>query len=215
MDEEIKKAIDVLRTGGTILYPTDTIWGIGCDATNEKAVEKVIAIKERKEEAPALKGEIQMNENNLSGLPLERGARTGGKSFVVLVSDEGMLNRFVKDVPAQAWDLIEVSDTPLTIIYDSGRGFAKNILAEDGSIGVRIVKDDFCQRLIHKFGKPLVSTSANISGTEAPQNYDEISEGIKSKIDYIANWRQDDFSKSKPSSIIKLKMNGEFLIVRK
>ena len=187
MNEEINKALSILRNGGTILYPTDTIWGIGCDATNEKAVEKVYGIKQRQE----------------------------SKSLIVLASDEGMLNRFIKDVPALAWDLMEVSDTPLTIIYDAPRGLAKNVVAEDGSVGVRLVKDDFCQQLIHKFGKPIVSTSANISGTPAPQCFDEISEEIKSKVDYIVNWRQDDISKTKASSIIKLKSNGEFTIVRK
>ena len=187
MEAEVKKAIEVLRAGGTILYPTDTIWGIGCDATNEKAVEKIYAIKKREE----------------------------SKSLIVLVSDDGMLNRFVKDIPAQAWDLIEVSDTPLTIIYDGARGLAKNVLADDGSIGVRMVRDEFCQRLIHKFGKPIVSTSANVSGEPAPFLYDEISGEIKSKVDYSVNWRQNDFNKSKPSSIIKLKSNGEFQIIRK
>ena len=187
MEEEIRKAVEVLRAGGTILYPTDTIWGIGCDATNEKAVEKIYSIKKREE----------------------------SKSLIVLVGDDGMMNRFVKDVPAQAWDLIDVSDTPITIIYDAGRGFAKNVLADDGSIAVRLVKDDFCQQLIHKFGKPIVSTSANLSGESSPQLYDEISEEIKSQVDYVANWRRDDFTKAKPSSIIKLKSNGEFQIIRK
>ena len=186
-DDDIQKCLETLRAGGTILYPTDTVWGIGCDAANEKAVEKIYAIKKREE----------------------------SKSLIVLVSDEGMLNRFVKEVPAQAWDLIEVSDTPITIIYDSGRGFAKNVSADDGSIAVRLVKDEFCQRLIHKFGKPIVSTSANISGDPAPKNFDEISEEVKSKVDYVVNWRQDEWQNTKPSSIIKLKENGEIKIIRK
>ena len=179
--------MQILQEGGTILYPTDTIWGIGCDATNEKAIEKVFKIKKREQ----------------------------SKSLIVLVSDNGMLNRFVKEVPVQAWYLVEVSDTPLTIIYDSARGLAKNVLADDGSMGVRMVRDEFCQRLIHKFGKPIVSTSANVSGEPAPHLYDEISEEIKSKVDYIVNWRQDDFSEAKPSSIIKIRENGEFSIIRK
>ena len=187
MEEEIRKALEVLRAGGTILYPTDTIWGIGCDATNAKAVEKVFAIKKRQE----------------------------SKSLIILVSDDGMLNRFVKNIPALAWDLMEVSETPMTIIYDGGRGLAKNVFAEDGSIGVRKVMDEFCQRLIHKFGKPIVSTSANISEEIPPQNFSEINEEIKNSVNYVANWRQDDFSKSKPSSIIKLKENGEIKIIRK
>src|ERR1035437_1741585 len=134
-DAEIQKCLEVLRSGGTILYPTDTIWGIGCDATNEKAVEKVFAIKQR----------------------------TESKSLIALVSDDGMLNRFVKDVPEMAWDLIELNNNeddfeehkPITIIYDAGRGFAKNVLADDGSIAIRMISDDFCQRMIHKFGKPI------------------------------------------------------------
>ena len=195
MEQEIRNALEILRNGGTILCPTDTIWGIGCDATNEKAVEKVFQIKKREE----------------------------SKSMIALVCDEGMLNRFVKDVPGQAWDLIEVSDpeknngsgTPITIIYDAGREFAKNVFAEDGSIGVRIVKDDFCRKLIYKFGKPIISTSANISGTNAPKNFSEISSEIISQVDYVVNWRQDETTNAKVSSIIKLKANGEFSIIRK
>ena len=187
MEQEIGHTLEVLRKGGIILYPTDSIWGIGCDATNETAVKKVFQIKQREE----------------------------SKSLIVLVSDDGMLNRFIKDVPAQAWDLIEVSDRPITIIYDAGRGFAKNIPAEDGSIGVRIVKDDFCRKLIYKFGKPIVSTSANISGTDAPKNYSEISSEIISQVDYVVNWKQDEITNAKASSIIKLKTNGEIQIIRK
>jgi len=186
-DTDIQKCLEALRSGGTILYPTDTIWGIGCDATNEKAVEKVFQIKQREE----------------------------SKSLIVLTSDDGMLNRFVKDVSELAWDLIEASDTPITIIYDAGRGLAKNVLADDGSIGVRMVRDEFCRKLIYKFGKPIVSTSANISGTEAPQNYNEISSEIISRMDYVVNWRQDETTNAKASSIIKLKSNGEFQIIRK
>ena len=186
-DPEIQKCLQVLRSGGTLLYPTDTIWGIGCDATNENAVEKIYRIKKRSE----------------------------SKSLIALVSDIGMLNRFVKDIPSQAWDLIELSDSPLTIIYDSGRGFAKNVFGEDGSIAVRLVKDEFCQRMIHRFGRPIVSTSANISGENAPKDFYGISEEIKLQVDHVADWRQNDHAQSKPSSIIKLKANGEFVIVRK
>jgi len=184
---DIEKCLAFLRAGKIILYPTDTIWGIGCDATNEKAVERVFEVKNRKE----------------------------SKNMIVLVSDEGMLNRFVKDIPAQAWDLIEVSDTPITIIYEAGRGFARNILSEEGSVGVRLVRDEFCQQLIHKFGKPITSTSANISGAGAPKKFSEISSEIISQIDYVVNWRQDEITNTKASSIIKLKANGEFQIIRK
>lgn len=195
MEQEIQNALKVLRNGGTLLYPTDTIWGIGCDATNEKAVEKVLAIKKR----------------------------TGGKSLIALVSDDRMLNRFVKDVPELAWDLLSLNEDrddsetnkPITIIYDAARGLAKNILAEDGSIGIRMIKDPFCNRLIHQFGKPIVSTSANISGMPAPKNFSEISEELIKSVDHVVNWRQDENSSTLPSSIIKLKANGEFIIVRK
>jgi L-threonylcarbamoyladenylate synthase len=200
MEQEIQNALKTLRAGGIILYPTDTIWGIGCDATNEKAVEKIFTIKKRIE----------------------------SKSLITLVSDDGMLNRFVKEVPEMAWDLLDTNnstqeDEPskrLTIIYDSARGIAKNILAADGSIGIRIVRlasqggNDFCHRLIHKFGKPIVSTSANISGVPAPGNFLEISDEIIKSVDYVVNWMQHDSSNSLPSSIIKLKANGEFKIIR-
>jgi L-threonylcarbamoyladenylate synthase len=194
MEQELQNALKVLREGGTILYPTDTIWGIGCDATHEKAVEKIFTIKQRKEK----------------------------QGLIALVSDNGMLNRFVKEVPEMAWDLIELSNTdddfeeqkPLSIIYDAGRGFAKNVPADDGSIAVRLVRDDFCQRMIHKLGRPLVSTSANISGTPAPQNFSEIADEIKNSVDYVVNWRQNENGNAKPSSIIRLKANGEFQIIR-
>ena len=197
MEQELHNALKVLREGGTILYPTDTIWGIGCDATNEKAVEKVFTIKKRSE----------------------------SKSLIVLVSDDGMLNRFVKDVPEMAWDIMDATGAeedaelskPITIIYDAARGLAKNVLAEDGSIGIRLVKrevNEFCHKLIHKFGRPIVSTSANISGEPAPKNFSEISGEIKKSVDYVVNWRQNENGNSLPSSIIKLKANGEFVIIR-
>ena len=187
IEQEIQNALNILRAGGTILYPSDTLWGIGCDAVNKNAVEKVFQIKQRIE----------------------------SKGLIVLVSDEGMLNRFVKNIPAIAWDLLEAADTPFTIIYDEPRGIANNILAEDGSVGIRIVKDEFCKKLIYKFGKPIVSTSANISGAKAPKKYDDISNEIKNQVDYIVNWRQNEFNNAYPSSIIKLKSNGEFQIIRK
>lgn len=194
LDSEIQKCLEVLRTGGTILYPTDTIWGIGCDATNEKAVEKIFAIKQRME----------------------------SKSLIALVSDDGMLNRFIKDVPEMAWDLIGLNNSeedleehkPITIIYDAGRGFAKNVLADDRSIGVRMASDDFCKRMIYKFGRPVVSTSANISNAPAPKNFSEIADEIIKSVDYVANWRQNENRNGKPSSIIRIKANGEFLIIR-
>lgn len=186
MDSDIKKALEVLKNGGVILYPTDTIWGLGCDASNEKAVERIYQIKKRSDQ----------------------------KSLLVLLDNENKIPSYVKEMPETAWDLIELSDKPLTIIYSGARNLAQNLIAEDGSIGIRISKDEFNQRLIQRFRKPLVSTSANISGEKAPQNFAEISSEIMDSVDYIVEWRQDDFSKSDPSSIIKLGTGGEIKIIR-
>ena len=187
MEQELKKALEVLHKGGTILYPTDTVWGIGCDARSKDAVDKIFKIKQRAEY----------------------------KSMVVLVCDEKMLNRYVKEVPAAAWDLIEAADSPLTIIYPNGRGLAQNVIAADESVGIRIVKDDFCRDLIHKFGKPIVSTSANISGETAPASFGGIAKEVLNKVDYVVNWRQNEINNTKPSSIISVAMNGEIKIFRK
>ena len=187
MDEEIKNALAVLHKGGSILYPTDTVWGIGCDARNKEAVNKLFKLKER-----ALY-----------------------KSVVVLVCDEKMINRYVKQVPAIAWDLIETTEEPLTIIYPDGRMLAENVINADGSVGIRIVKDEFCRNLIHKFGKPIVSTSANVSGEASPSSFNEIKLDIMNKVDYIVNLRQKENNNTKPSAIIKVAMNGEIKIIRK
>ena len=187
MQQEIKNALDVLKRGGVILYPTDTVWGLGCDATNESAVKKIFEIKQRPE----------------------------SKSLIVLVADENQLNRYVNEVPVVVWDLIETADNPFTIVYPDVRGLASNVYAEDKSIGIRIVKDEFCQGLIHRFGKPIVSTSANISGEPTPRYFDEISEQIISKVDYVVNWRQHETASSQPSSIIKFFADGTFQIIRK
>jgi L-threonylcarbamoyladenylate synthase len=187
MEEELKNALEALKKGGTILYPTDTVWGIGCDARNKEAVAKLFKIKERAEY----------------------------KSMVVLVCDDKMINRYVKEVPAVAWDLIEATEDPLTIIYPDARMLAENVIAADGSVGIRIVKDEFCKNLIHKFGKPIVSTSANISGENAPHSFRDIKLDIMNKVDYIVNLRQKEINNTKPSTIIKVAMNGEIKIIRK
>lgn len=187
MDEEIKNALEVLRKGGTILYPTDTVWGIGCDARSKEAVAKVFKIKQRDEY----------------------------KSMVTLVSDHTMLNRYVKEVPEPAWDLLEAADRPLTIIYPGARMLAENVIAADGSVGIRIVKDEFCKNLIHKFGKPIVSTSANISGEDAPSSFNDIKIDILNKVDYIVNLRKTESNNTQPSTIIKIALNGEIKIIRK
>lgn len=187
MEEEIKNALEFLNAGKTILYHTDTVWGIGCDATNEKAVKKIFQIKKR----------------------------SGSKSMVVLVSDEKMLNKYVKKVPAIAWDLMEMSEKPLTIVYENVTGLATNVAAHDGSVAIRITKDEFCKRLINKFDLPIVSTSANISGEEVPENFRKIRSKILESVDYVVKWRQNESPVSKVSSIIKIKSNGEFEIIRK
>jgi L-threonylcarbamoyladenylate synthase len=187
MEEEIKNALQVLRDGGVILYPTDTVWGIGCDARSKEAVAKVYAIKKRAEY----------------------------KSLVALVCDEKMLNRHVKEVPEVAWELIEAADRPLTIIYPDARLLAENMIAADGSVGIRIVKDPFCHTLIHKFGKPIVSTSANISGEDTPAKFSDIRLDIVNNVDYIVNLRRNENQEAQPSTIIKVAMNGEFKILRK
>jgi L-threonylcarbamoyladenylate synthase len=187
MDEEIKNALEVLRKGGTILYPTDTVWGIGCDARNKEAVAKVFKIKQRAEY----------------------------KSMVTLVCDNTMLNRYVKEVPEVAWDLMDAADTPLTIIYPDARMLAENVVAADGSVGIRMVKDEFCKNLIHKFGKPIVSTSANISGENPPSTFNDIKIDILNNVDYIVNLRHSENNNTQPSTIIKVALNGEFKIIRK
>lgn len=183
---EIKKIVEILQNGGTILYPTDTIWGIGCDATNEKAVEKIFRIKKRSE----------------------------SKSLIVLVADKIMLRNYVKIVPEIALKLIKETKKPLTIIYDQGINLAKNILAENGSVGIRIPNDEFCKNLILKFRKPIVSTSANMSGEPFPKNFSEIKDEIKNLVDYIVNLRKTEKNISFPSTIIKVKNSGEIQILR-
>ena len=187
MEQEIKNCLEVLRNGGTILYPTDTIWGIGCDATNTKAVRKIYRIKKRME----------------------------SKSLIVLVEDEERLKKHTTAVPDIAWDLIRSVHTPLTIIYPGAADLAKNVIAEDGTIAIRIVKNEFCRQLISRFGKPVVSTSANISGQAPPLMFKGIADEIKQQVDYVVNLYQDALSEVKPSTIIKLNASGEFEIIRK
>lgn len=187
MRKEIKSALKVLKEGGVILYPTDTIWGIGCDATNEEAVSKVYAIKERADT----------------------------KSMLVLIHTETLLPSYVTAVPEIAWELIESAVDPLTIIYPGAKNLAKNLIGPGRTIGIRITKDDFCTQLISRFRKPIVSTSANLSGRTSPANFLKIDQLIREKVDYIVNWRQDDYTTAKPSSIIKLGIGGEIDIIRK
>ena len=175
-----------MAAGGLILYPTDTIWGIGCDATNEEAVRKVYALKRRSDH----------------------------KAMLLLMDSSAKLNYYVQEVPDVAWDLVELADSPLTVIYSGARNVAPNLLAEDGSVGIRITQEEFSHKLCERFRKPLVSTSANVSGAPSPANFSEISETIKSGVDYIVRYRQEDLSKAAPSHIIKLGAGGLVKIIR-
>jgi L-threonylcarbamoyladenylate synthase len=186
MNNDIKKAFDILVNGGLILYPTDTIWGIGCDATNEDAVRRVYELKKR----------------------------TDSKALITLLDSPAKLNYYIENVPDVAWDLIELADKPLTVIYDNARNVASNLISEDGSLAIRITKENFSQGLCNRFRKALVSTSANISGEPSPANFSEINDEIKNGVDYIVQYRQEDTSKAKASSIIKLGKSGEIKIIR-
>ncbi|MCU0379303.1 MAG: L-threonylcarbamoyladenylate synthase [Bacteroidales bacterium] len=184
--DDIKNALKVLREGGVILYPTDTVWGLGCDATRSDAVRRVYDIKQRAD----------------------------SKSLIILVNSVTMLSRYVDNPPDIALELAEMTEKPLTIVYDRGRSLAEGVKADDGSVGVRICADPFCDELLNAFRKPLVSTSANISGSEAPAFFDEISDEIKSAVDYVCHWRQNDRSRAAASSVIKVSANGVIKILR-
>lgn len=186
MKTEIEQALSVLKRGGIILYPTDTVWGIGCDATNSEAIEKVIKLK----------------------------GREANKALICLVSDFKMLNQFVEDVPEVAYDILKYAAKPTTIIYDDPIRVAENLIAPDNTLAIRVVQDDFCKQLIRKFRRPIVSTSANFSGEQTPASYHEISEGIVKGVDHVVNWNRSKKS-SKPSAIIKLANDGAVQIIRK
>ena len=175
-----------MREGGIILYPTDTIWGIGCDATNPEAVKRVYEIKQRAD----------------------------SKALLVLVDSAVKVDFYVNEVPDVAWDLIELATRPLTIIYSGARNLASNLLAEDGSVGIRVTSELFSQQLCRQFRKAIVSTSANVSGSPSPRNFSEISDEIKQAVDYIVNYRRDEQKETTPSSIIKLGPKGEIKIIR-
>jgi L-threonylcarbamoyladenylate synthase len=187
LKEEINKALQVLKNGGIILYPTDTIWGIGCDATNKDAVAKVYKLKKR----------------------------TESKSLIILLDSDNKLASYVREIPDIAYDLIEYAENPLTIIYSGAKNLAENVINSDGSVGIRVTSHVFCKELIQRFKKPIVSTSANISGTEAPVNFSKISEDIKEGVDYIVDLDQYDLSIKKPSTIMKLEPDGRFAFIRK
>ena len=185
-EQELWRTVEILRSGGTILYPTDTIWGIGCDATNFEAVENVYKLKHRVE----------------------------SKSLIVLLDDESKLSEYVEKVPDISYDLINSLNKPTTIIYSNAKNLASNVVAQDGSIAIRVTKDQFCRDLIKLFGKPIVSTSANISGDPSPVIYRDVQDDILNSVDYIVSLYQSRMNSSKPSTIIRLFENGEFIIVR-
>lgn len=185
--EDIKNAIEVMKQGGVILYPTDTVWGIGCDATNAEAVAKVYKIKKRDD----------------------------SKALICLVDSDARLQRYVRNVPNVAWDILDIATKPTTIILDGAINLASNLIAEDGSIALRITKEPFSHELCYRFQKPLVSTSANISGEPPAANYNDISQELLDTVDYVCFSRRQEHKPHTPSSIIKLKEDGEVTIIRK
>ncbi|WMJ74756.1 L-threonylcarbamoyladenylate synthase [Cytophagaceae bacterium ABcell3] len=187
MEEEVKKTVEHLKAGKVVLYPTDTIWGLGCDATNEEAVKKIYSVKERAE----------------------------SKALIILIGEIHQLYYYAEEVPEIAWDIVEFSEKPLTIIYPKGKNLAPSLMNEDGSIAIRLVQDEFCQRVIKKLGKALVSTSANISTQPSPQNFSEISQEVIDRVDYVVDHRRNETAKATPSTIMKLGLNGEVSFIRK
>jgi L-threonylcarbamoyladenylate synthase len=185
MNKEVTNSIEHLKKGNILLYPTDTVWGIGCDATNENAVKKIYQIKKRDE----------------------------SKSLIILVDSIKMLESIINDIPKTALKFIRNASKPTSIIYNNPKGLAKNVIANDNTVAIRIVQDDFCQKLIRKLGKPIISSSANISGETTPKSFDEISSEIINNVNYIVNLRQQEIRQS-PSQIIKLEDNGELNILR-
>lgn len=186
MSEEVHNAYEVIKNGGIILYPTDTVWGIGCDATNEEAVKKIFALKQRVE----------------------------SKSMIVLVNGERMMHQVFNEIPEVAWQILDYAEKPTTLILDKPKNVAKNLIAEDNSLAVRMVKEPFCYKLMERMKKPLVSTSANISGMFTPKSFKEISPEIIKGVDYVVNLHHDKIC-DKPSTIIKLTLDSQVKVIRK
>lgn len=185
MKDEIIKAAQVVKDGGVILYPTDTIWGLGCDPTNDTAINKLMQIKNR----------------------------SASKSLVVLVHNESLLKRYAKEIPEVCYDLLDFADKPLTIVYPNAQHVSTAVSAEDNSIAIRLTKDEFCAQLITRLKAGIISTSANSSGEEAPNSFEEVSEEVKNSVDYVVNL-PSRLGTSKPSQIIKIKQNSEVEIIR-
>jgi L-threonylcarbamoyladenylate synthase len=184
--DEVKKAFEVVQQGGIILYPTDTIWGIGCDASNTEAIQKIYSLKQRVAE----------------------------KSMIILLDTENKLESYISEVPAVAYDLIEFAENPLTLVMPGAKNISSALIAQDGSVGVRVSKHPFCQQLIQRLRKPLVSTSANISGQASPQNFAQISPVIIEGVDYVVDVDQHDLSVKKPSTIMRIDPSGMFEFIR-
>jgi L-threonylcarbamoyladenylate synthase len=183
---DLVRALNVLKEGGVILYPTDTIWGLGCDATRKEAVDKIFRIKKRNE----------------------------SQSLIILISGLTMLERYTNGIPGIAFSILEVADKPLTLIYPAGKNLAPGVCADDGSVGVRLCEEPFCKELITMFRKPLVSTSANISDSPPPTNFSRIDDYIIDSVDYVVKYRQEDPSEHSPSQVIKLGKDGTIKIIR-
>ncbi|NOQ92402.1 MAG: threonylcarbamoyl-AMP synthase [Flavobacteriaceae bacterium] len=186
MNSEVLKAKQVLKQNGIIIYPTDTIWGIGCDATNKVAVAKIYKLKQR----------------------------TETKSLIVLVDSWVMLEEYISKIPAKVSCIITGSSKPTSVVYDNPKGLAKNVIANDNTVAIRIVKDEFCKALIHQFGKPIVSTSANVSGKSAPKSFDEIEVSLLNKADYVVNLHREKTQKT-ASQIVKVDSSGKIEFIRK
>ena len=185
-ESEVSKALEVLRSGGVILYPTDTIWGIGCDALNNEAINKIYRIKQRAE----------------------------SKSLIVLMADERSVMQYVANPDLAVFDYLQEQKRPTTVFFNEAVGLPDNLVASDGSIGIRVTRDRFCRHLVKRLRRPIVSTSANISGQPAPQSFKDIQEEVKSAVDHIVQWRQDDETPAQPSRIVKWKTDGSVDVIR-
>ncbi|WP_462264699.1 L-threonylcarbamoyladenylate synthase [Mucilaginibacter sp.] len=185
--DEIAKALTILQQGGIILYPTDTIWGIGCDATNTEAVKKIFALKQRDE----------------------------AKSVIVLLDTDNKLQSYIAEVPEIAYELMEFAENPLTLVMPGAKNLSPAVINADGSVGIRVVNHPFCQQLIQRLRRPIVSTSANISGQPSPQNFSQISEEVINGVDYVVDLEQHDHTIKKPSTIMRLEADGRFAFIRR